>query len=330
MRGRLLKASDIQGQDDPARKLAEQREKAIRDAITVMLSGLATLFIGDAVLKMISRLDSQGLSSLLKSDQANNLLVNGYQPVADTFLAAARQAANDNLKGLIPYDPLAAAAALQSLRDELGANVDAGANSVIRMLLLDSLRTSTDPGTVAERLRQVIGLDVQSAKAVANYRRLLQTGDSTALRRALRDQRYDDLVRAAVRGNVRMTPDLIEKMVAGYADRMLAHRADRMAATEAMQAAVSGIRDAHLQAVNSGRLFDSEVKRFWLTAGDELVCPVCSSVPLLNETGVGVNDSYRSINGQINAPLAHPWCRCSERYVADVSRLTEQPFRLAA
>jgi hypothetical protein len=111
---------------------------------------------------------------------------------------------------------------------------------------------------------------------------------------------------------------------------MLDYRAKRMAATEGMQAAVSGIRDAHVQAVNSGRLFDSEVKRFWLTAGDELVCPVCSSVPLLNDGGIGVNDQYRSINGLIDAPLAHPWCRCSERYIADVSRLTEQPFALAA
>jgi hypothetical protein len=327
---RILKASDIQGPDDPARKLAEQREKAIRDALATMLAGLAALFVGDAVLKMIGRFDTPALGRLLDSNEAGDLFVRGYQPVADTFLAAARQAANDNLKGTIPYDPLAAAATLQALRDQMNGAVIDGAERVIQLLLLDALRTGSDPAIVADRLRQVIGLDVQSAKAVANYRRLLQAGDSTALRRALRDQRYDDLVRQAVRGNVSMHPETIDRMVAAYADRMIAYRADRMAATEAMQASVSGIRDAHVQAVNSGRLFNSEVKRFWLTAGDEIVCPVCSSVPIMNEDGISVNDTYRSVGGPIEAPLAHPWCRCSERYVADISRLTQQPFGLAA
>jgi hypothetical protein len=127
-----------------------------------------------------------------------------------------------------------------------------------------------------------------------------------------------------------MTPETLDKMVQAYAERMLGHRASRMAATEAMQAAVSGIRDAHVQAVDSGRLFNYEVRRFWLTAQDELVCPVCTSIPVMNEDGIGVHDDYRSINGPVEAPLVHPWCRCSEKYVTNMSRLTQQPFALAA
>lgn len=327
---RLLKASNIQSPDDPARKLAEQRDAEIRKAIEALLAGLGLLFVGDAVVRMIARLDSQALSALLGSQEAQNLFIKGYQPIADTFLAAARQAANDNLQGLIPYDPLGASGALQALRGELTDAITASTRQIIQAALLSGLRLGDDPALTAARLREVIGLDVQQAKAVANYRRLLQTGDSTALRRALRDQRYDDLVRQIIRGNRQLAPDVIDQMVAAYAERQLNYRAGRMAATEAMQAAVSGIRDAHVQAVNSGRLFDSEVKRFWLTAGDEIVCPICSSVPLLNEDGVGINEPYQTIDGPVDAPLLHPWCRCSELYLADLSRLTEQPFRLAA
>jgi hypothetical protein len=327
---RLLKASNIQSRDDPARKLADQREAAIRDALLALLGGLAALFAGSSVLKMIARLESQALGRLLDSQEANDLFIAGYQPIADTFLAAARQAANDNFAGAIPYDLLAAARPLQGLRGDLTDAITNQARQIIQAALLDGLRRGEDATVIAERLREVIGLDAQSAKAVANYRRLLERGDTTALRRALRDERFDDLVRQVISGNRKLAPDVIDKMVSAYAERSLAYRADRMAATEAMQAAVSGIRDAHVQAVNSGRLFDSEVKRFWLTAADERVCPVCSSVPVLNEAGVGVNESYRSIDGPIVAPLAHPWCRCSERYVADVSRLTQQPFSLAA
>jgi hypothetical protein len=327
---RLLKASDIQPQDDPARTLARKREAEIKKALLVLLGGLITLFSGPAIIRMLSRLDGQGLGSLLNGSDAEDLFVTGYQPIADTFLEAARQAANDELHALVPYDPLAAAVALQQLRNQLSQAIATTAQQTIRQVLLDSLRTGSDPASVAIHLRQVIGLDAQSAAAVQNYERMLQAGDLTALRRALRDERYDDLVRETFRGGRALDQEAIDRMVQGYADRMLNYRASRMAATEAMQAAVSGIRDAYTQAVNSGRLFDSEVRRYWLTAADELVCPVCTSIPLMNENGVGVNDDYKSINGPIDAPLAHPNCRCSERYVANTSRLTEQPFRLAA
>jgi hypothetical protein len=327
---RLLKASDIQSKDDPARVLAEKRENEVKKALLVLLGGLIALFSGPAVIRMISRFDVQGLISILGGQEAEDLIIRGYQPIADTFLAAAKQTSNDNFRGLVPYDPLAAAIALQELRNELAGVIGSAAQQNIRQVLLDALRLGADPASVAARLRMIIGLDAQSAKAVQNYRRLLELGDLTSLRRALRDERFDDLVREVARGHGTMTPETLDKMVQAYAERMLGHRASRMAATEAMQAAVSGIRDAHVQAVDSGRLFNYEVRRFWLTAQDELVCPVCTSIPVMNEDGIGVHDDYRSINGPVEAPLVHPWCRCSEKYVTNMSRLTQQPFALAA
>ena len=327
---RLLKVNQIQSQDDPARTLAEKRENEIKKAILGLLTGLIALFTTAAVLKMLARLDNQALASLLLGSEAQDLFVTGYQPVADTFLEAARQTASTQFGGLVPYDPLAAAVSLQQLRNQLAQTVFQTAQQNIRQVLLNSLYEGADPDRVAMYLRQVIALDARAAAAVQNYRRLLQQGDLTSLRRALRDERFDDLVREAAQGGRALSADTIDKMVQSYADRMLAHRATTMARTEAMQASVSGIRDAHVQAVNSGRLFDWEVKRFWLTAADELVCPVCTSIPVMNENGVGVNDEYQSIDGPIDAPLAHPNCRCSEKYVTNMSRLTEQPFQLAA
>ena len=327
---RLIKAADIQPADDPARKLAEKREKAIRDALIAMLLGLSGLFTGAAVLRLIERLDSRALAQLLSSQEAQDLFVAGYQPIADTMLTAARQAANDNFLGLIAYDPLASTEALRVLRDQLAQSVLGGAQQAIQAQILAGLRTGASPELVAERLRAVIGLTPQQAQAVANYRRLLQSGDATALRRALRDQRFDRRLLRALSGDTGLSTEQIDEMVAAYAKRSLEYRAKQMAATEAMQAAVSGIREAHVQAVNSGRLYDSEVKRFWLTAGDELVCPVCSSVPLLNPQGVRVNQEYRTIQGPVLEPVLHPWCRCSERYVTNMSRLTQPPFKLAA
>ena len=327
---RALKAIEVQPKDDPARVLAEARAREVRKAVIALLYGLIGLFAGEVVLKMLSRLDSQSLSLLLSSQEADDIFISGYQPIADTFLEAARQAANSSFGALVPYDPLKAALALQDLRNSLAQAITMTAKQVIQQTILAGFRSGADPARMAMMLRQVIGLDARSAQAVQNYRRLLEQGDLTALSRALRDGRFDDLVREAARGGSPLTQGQIDTMVQAYADRLLDNRATTIARTEAMQAAVSGIRDAHVQAVNSGRLFNNEVKRFWLTAHDELVCPICTSVPVMNEDGVRVNEDYKSVAGPIEAPLAHPRCRCSERYVANTTRLTQQPFALAA
>ena len=225
---------------------------------------------------------------------------------------------------------LASTEALRALRDELAKSVAGNAQRTIQAQILDGLRTGASPEITAGRLRSVIALTPQQAQAVANYRRLLEAGDATALRRTLRDKKFDRQTMRAISGDTSLTPEQVDRMVQAYAERSLTYRARQMAATETMQAAVSGIRDAHVQAVKTGRLFDSEVRRFWQTAGDELVCPTCSSVPLLNPDGVGVDDEYVTIDGPVSEPLLHPWCRCSEKYVSDLSRLTQQPFLMAA
>ena len=157
-------------------------------------------------------------------------------------------------------------------------------------------------------------------------------GDRNALARQLRDRRFDATVERATRTPVRivLSQDQVDTMVKRYAERMLAHRAATMAKTETMQAAVGGIRDAYVQAVKSGQLLDSEVTRYWLTAADERVCPICAAIPDMNRDGVGVNDDYASPLGPISMPLAHVACRCSERYVANLTRLRAQPFAMAA
>jgi len=327
---RLLKASDIQPPDDPARQMAAEHEEGVRRAIVYLLRRLGYPFAGDAVIQMIRRLDSAGLQRVLADEVMADAFVAGYQPIAETFIDAAHESARTGLAGLITYDPLIAMEPLQALRSELATTLTASARAALQGALLQSIRTGVEPSVIASRLREVIGLNEPQQRAVANYRRLLENGDTTALRRALRNEKYDDLVRQAVRNGSGLSPARIDEMVADYAARQLSHRASTIAATETMQATVSGIRAPYVQAIKTGRLLDSEVKRFWLTAADELVCYICASIPLLNKKGVGVNDEYETPEGPLDAPLAHVRCRCSERYVANLSRLSEQPFQLAA
>lgn len=330
MTARLL-ASDIQTDDDLARRLAAKREREIRDALLAALTALSGVLAGSAALQaMLARFDVQGVVCALQAPEVDRIFLPAYQPVADLFLEAARLAANDDFSGAVVYDPIAAATSQAQLRQAFLAAVRRGEAAVVRAVLLDALQSRASVSATLDTLRLVIGLTSQQTQAVLNYRRMLRMGDRAVLARALRDKRFDQAVIRALSNRRVLAPEQIDQMVAAYAERSLAHRAQTIAATEAMQAAVAGVRDAYVQAVDSGQLHDHEVRRFWLTAADERVCPVCSSIPAMNRRGVGVHDTYQSIGGPILAPLAHPVCRCSERYRTDLSRLTGQPFRMAA
>lgn len=327
---RPLLASDIQPEDDAARILAEKRERRIRDAALAMLLALGGLTSGAAVLAALRRYDVRGVLSVLQGDDTERLLITGYQPIADLFGEAARQAANDNFGALVVYDPLASSSDLAALRAGFMSAVQRSQEQVVRETMVQALRAGASPEAVQAVLTQVVSLTPRDAAAVLNYRRLLERGDPGALERALRDKRFDATVQAMLRGDRALTAEQVDAMVGRYAQRMVAHRAETIAKTESMQAAVSGIRDAYVQAVKSGQLMESEVRRFWLVTADERTCEVCSSVPVLNRAGVGVDEPYDSAAGPIMAPLAHIRCRCSERYTANLSRLRFQPFRTAA
>ena len=55
--------------------------------------------------------------------------------------------------------------------------------------------------------------------------------------------------------------------------------------------------------------------RFWQTAADERVCPICSAIPLMNADGVPMGASYASPAGPVKMPPdPHTNCRCTERF----------------
>ncbi len=326
----LIRASDIQADDDTAVVLTGKREHKIEDAITSALEILSQLMVGSAVADMIARWDWVSISAILNQQAVRDTVGAAYTPVSDLYVEAATAEAIEKFGGLIVYDPLASAAPLMAQRQQFIDAVIGQAKTVMQSTILDALRYGIDPKGVQEALKLVIGLTPNQARAVANYRRMLEGNEAGALERMLRDRRFDASVRAALNDNVALSSAKIDTMVQRYAERMLDHRAETIAKTEAMKAATGGIRAAYTQAITNGRLLDSEVRRYWQTARDELVCPVCASIPVMNRQGVGVNDTYLSAAGPILITPVHPRCRCSEKYVTDMSRLQSQPFAAAA
>lgn len=327
----LLQARDFQSQDDHAISQAAKRETVIGAAALRGLRAINDNVDMNELSRRTLRFDATAVAGLLGAPRVVDALRASYQPIAETFLDAAQDEAEEVFGPLVVYDPLVAAAELAGARQSFMGSVLNQAAQVVADVLVNAARTGADPAEVAAALSQVIGLTPRQAAAVSNFRRLLMDGDREALRRALRDRRFDATVESWISGGNTVDEAKVDAMVARYAERSLASRAATIARTESLKAVVNGIRDAYKQAVDSGRLLDSEVRRRWLVVPDERLCPVCGSIPLLNDIhGVGVNEPYKSINGLIIAPLAHPNCRCTEVYTADLSRISVQPFRLAA
>lgn len=143
--------------------------------------------------------------------------------------------------------------------------------TAIRNILVDGVTRGINPRQQAEMFKQYVGLSAQQVQYVANYRKLLESGNATALDRALRDRRFDGTIQSAVREQKPLTKVQIDRMVQRYTERAIAYRATTIARTEALSAVNEGNNAMFAQAIESGALVATDLIDQWFTAQDEKV-----------------------------------------------------------
>ena len=227
---------------------------------------------------------------------------------------------------------------------DLIRDIDKPTRDVVRGILAKGMNAGDNPITTAREIKQSIGLTEGQAKAVANYRRQLETihtkrslkswglGNERSTKhgvsvhvvdedgepvdgikqRRLRDQRFDAQLQRAINTKNPLTPAQIDKMVARYQERYIQYRARTIARTEAIRCCNVGQQDAWRQAINDGTVPASNVRKQWVVAKDERLCPVCAPIPTLNlKEGVALEASFRTGKGLTSLPPVHPNCRCT-------------------
>lgn len=107
-------------------------------------------------------------------------------------------------------------------------------------------------------------------------------------------------------------PASIDRQVSLYSDRMLRMRAERIARTETAFA----FNEAGFTIVREARdagAFTGELRKRWSTAGDEMVCKMCSA---MDGKSVGFDENFDLPFGGlvVRVPPGHPWCRCTVIY----------------
>lgn len=339
----ILRVDQIQPLDDSARVIAEAAElpvaRLIRQAYDALEESLnptalaraisesrfeavwrhlAVERLGPALRPALNRLAVVHDRSAIEASTAI-----GRSPVLHIGKARPSRLKTPDVINLTydPIDPATVAAQNVSANDITNLVIDT-AEQTADDILTAGLSDNVPPEQIARQLRQAIGLKTGEVNAIASYRAALSQAPSNALARALRDRRFDRLVRRGVSSD-----EQIDRMVAAYARKYRAYSARRLASTETLRAANQGRAAAWAQYSSlTGRGY----RRFWLTAGDERVCAICAPIPSMNPDGVGPGEAYDTPIGPINMPPdPHPLCRCSERFErtssADDRILTTSP-----
>lgn len=214
----------------------------------------------------------------------------------------------------------------------------------IRSVLTTGMTEGKNPKDVARQIKGLVGLTERQAKAVANYRKELETfhlkrtagsyglgnkvnsvnGTQVTIldedglssdginSRRLRDFRFDGQLKRAVETSVPLKPEQLDKMVEAYQRKYLAYRARTIARTEALRTTNMGVQDAWRQAIENGKVEEELVRRQWVVARDERLCEWCSPIPRMNpKRGVKLDQPFATPKGPTTLPPVHPNCRCT-------------------
>lgn len=219
--------------------------------------------------------------------------------------------------------------------------IDTETKEIIREKVSVGMTAGSNPIKVAREIKGAIGLTTKQAKAVANYRKELETfhtrrsakgynlggkidrvnnrqvfkpgEDGTPKdgidERRLRDFRYDGKLKAAMETGKPLTPQQIDTMVAAYERKYLRYRSEVIARTEALRTTNWGVQDAWRQAIEAGKASEDLTRRMWIVSKDERLCAVCQPIPGMNpKRGVKFGQPFASPKGPVMLPPVHPNC----------------------
>lgn len=156
--------------------------------------------------------------------------------------------------------------------------------NVVKDYISRSMLGEFSPQEVARGLRDTIGLTMQQASWVSNFRsREIKAGLDRGLGIA-------EAIAAA------------EKPTERYHDRIHRYRTETIARTEILRANTEGRREAWQQGVEDG-FIDPSWRKQWVTGQDERVCEICGELD--GETASVLGDFPGG------DPPAHPNCRCT-------------------
>jgi Phage Mu protein F like protein len=109
-----------------------------------------------------------------------------------------------------------------------------------------------------------------------------------------------------------LTEEKAQRLIDRQAEIMLEARAQAIATAENTKLVSEAQHSAVEQLIHDGK--ESNVKRFWVTAGDERVRHDHTATATINSKGVGMDQPFQTPLGVCHAPPLEIGCRCHVEY----------------
>ena len=170
---------------------------------------------------------------------------------------------------------------------ELITSIDAMTRNSIRQAIIDAFNEQLDYRATARRIKNVVGLHPQWAKAVTNFEK----------------KEFDRLVRSGIKEATARARAM--ERATRYSDSLKSKRATMIARTEIQIAQNEGRQEGWNQAAEQGYV-DVEAQKMWVIAQDERTCDICNE---LDGEIVPWNETFSS--GHETPGRVHPNCRCT-------------------
>lgn len=160
--------------------------------------------------------------------------------------------------------------------------VTAETKAALRALVARSIRDGIPVYDAARMIRSMVGMTERQASAAQLHRtQLIDMG---------------------------LSIDKVDARVARFVEKKIRERADVIARTETMAALNEGALEGYRQARADGWLDEAAMKE-WMTTPDERLCLlVCAP---MDGVRVPLGEPFRTSDGDMDGPPAHPNCRCS-------------------
>jgi hypothetical protein len=272
--------------------LIERAEPRVRRRFLALIEGSAGLA------------DLDRITGLLEVGRVNEALAfsegvgEGLSNALESAYAAAGLSAAEVLRSqadtLFDFNSLnrRSVATLERNRLRLVREFNTEQRVATRVLLQDAVTRGLPPIKQARIIRGSIGLTGKQARAVTNFRSMLASTNPIrtreALTRALRDKRFDRTIARAARGELVLSAEQIDRMVARYQENYIRYRANTIARTETVAAIHAGDEELWRQAIVSGEVPADQVISTWHIANRN------------------VRSSHRAMNGQTR-PFGEPF-----------------------
>lgn len=266
-KGFLTSIDDLRSQADVDRLVAAIKSRDIGSA-------LASLHIQETAFEPLAEQIRLGFTD------SGSLAVNYMPDILD---------ANGQLAAVVRFSARNPRAEewLRDKSSELITSIVNDQKVAIRQALVAGLAKGDNPTTtsidIVGRVDQktglraggIIGLTAQQEGYVRNARTELESGIVAKLKnyltRNLRDHRFDGVVDKAIAAEKPVSEDNILAMEKNYRNRLLKMRGDMIGRTESLTALRAGKYEAYNQAIETGGLQGTAIKRIWRSAGDNRV-----------------------------------------------------------